>query len=60
MKAVVLDGSREGDLLGARVQAALAARLRDRGFEVEHVVLREKQVRPCVGDFLCWVRTPGV
>ncbi len=60
MRAVVLDGSKEGDVLGARVQAALAERLRHRGFDVELVVLREQQVRPCVGDFLCWVRTPGV
>jgi NAD(P)H-dependent FMN reductase len=60
MRAVVLDGAKEGDVLGARVRAAAEGRLRDRGFEVEHIVLREMRVRPCVGDFLCWVRTPGV
>jgi len=25
---------------------------------VEHVVLREKKIGNCAGDFYCWIRTP--
>jgi multimeric flavodoxin WrbA len=27
---------------------------------VEHIVLREKKIGNCAGDFFCWIRTPGV
>ena len=60
MKAVLLDGSYAGDGTGERVRAALTARLQARGWEVEHIVLREKKIGNCAGDFFCWIRTPGV
>lgn len=30
------------------------------GWEVASVVLREKKIGTCAGDFFCWIRTPGV
>jgi multimeric flavodoxin WrbA len=59
MKAILLDGSHENDGTGERARAALAAELQDQGWEVEHVLLRERDIGPCAGDFFCWVRTPG-
>jgi len=60
MKAVLLDGSPTADVTGARVRGALEARLRERGWQVEPVLLRERNIGACAGDFYCWVRTPGV
>ena len=58
-KALLLDGSHADDDTGERVRAALAAGLQSDGWVVEHVVLREKTIGDCAGDFYCWVRTPG-
>ena len=60
MKAVILDGSPIADETGARIRAALETRLRERGWEVEPVLLTERKIGACAGDFYCWVRSPGV
>ena len=60
MKALILNGSLEGDTTGERVRAALMAELQKRGWEIEHVLLREKKIGNCAGDFYCWVRSPGL
>ncbi len=60
MKAVVLDGSFANDNTGERIRAALTAELETRGWEVESVVVREKKIGNCAGDFFCWIRTPGI
>ena len=60
MKAILLDGSQANDNTGERVQAALTAELQARGWDVEHIFLREKKIGNCSGDFFCWIRTPGV
>jgi multimeric flavodoxin WrbA len=39
--------------------AAVTSELRTRGWGVEHVLLRDKEIGPCAGDFFCWIRTPG-
>ena len=26
---------------------------------VEHILLRDKKIGNCAGDFFCWVRSPG-
>jgi multimeric flavodoxin WrbA len=60
MKAVILDGSTKNDLTGARVRAALLGQLQAQGWQAEHLLLREKKIGNCAGDFFCWVRSPGV
>jgi multimeric flavodoxin WrbA len=60
MKAIVLDGSHENDRTGERVHRALTAELQARGWEVESVLLRDRQIGNCAGDFFCWIRTPGI
>jgi len=59
-KAVLLDGSQEDGNTGERIRAALTAQPQAQGWDVEHIVLREKKIGPCAGDFFCWVRSPGV
>jgi len=60
MKAIFLDGSRANDSTGERVRAALMAQLQTQGWDVEHIVLSEKKIGNCAGDFFCWIRTPGM
>jgi len=60
MKAILLNGSQENDNSGERVRAALEAELKSRGWDVEHIVLCDKKIGNCAGDFFCWIRTPGV
>jgi multimeric flavodoxin WrbA len=60
MKAILLDGSGANDHTGERVRAALTGQLQAQGWEVGHIVLCEKKIGHCAGDFYCFVRTPGV
>lgn len=60
MRALVLDGSREGDARAPAVRRALLDELARRGWQAEALELRRLDVAPCVGCFGCWVRTPGL
>jgi multimeric flavodoxin WrbA len=60
MKAIVLNGARTQDITGQHVYAALTTELESRGWQVEHVCLREKKIGNCAGDFFCWIRNPGI
>src|SRR5512145_879253 len=60
MKAILLDGSQRNDVTGQRVYAALRMELESRGWQVEHLCLRERKIGNCAGDFFCWIRNPGV
>jgi multimeric flavodoxin WrbA len=59
MKALVLDGSREGDSLTPVAVLGMHSALAGRGTGVELVKLRELAIAPCTGCFGCWTRTPG-
>jgi len=59
MKALVLDGSREGDSLTPVAVLGMVSALAGRVDDVELVRLRELDVAPCAGCFGCWTRTPG-
>ena len=60
MKAILLDGSSQGDRTGERIGAALRAQLEASGRDVKHVLLRERKIGNCAGDFYCWIRSPGI
>ena len=59
MKALVLDGSREGDSLTPVAVQGMTAAFTERVDDVELVKLRELDIAPCAGCFGCWTRTPG-
>ncbi len=59
MKALVLDGSREGDALTAVAVLGMTSALAGRVDVVELVKPRELAIAPCAGCFGCWTRTPG-
>jgi multimeric flavodoxin WrbA len=60
MKAILLDGSFANDTTGERIRSALTWHLQNRGWNIETIILREKKIGQCTGNFLCWIRTPGV
>jgi len=61
MKALILNGSpTSDDSTAPAVSAALCNQLQARGWEIEHIVLREQKIGTCAGDFFCWIRNPGV
>jgi multimeric flavodoxin WrbA len=59
MKTLILDGSQSTDPTGGAVHAALVEALEARGAALESVRLAERHIGPCMGDFFCWVRSPG-
>lgn len=60
MKAIVLDGSLVNDMQGERVRNVLIPRLKAAGYDTEHIVIRDRKIGNCAGDFFCWVRSPGI
>lgn len=60
MQAVILNGSRQGEDSLAVPQQVLLEQLSGRRWEADVFPLRDMRIRHCVGDFGCWVRTPGV
>jgi multimeric flavodoxin WrbA len=60
MKATIFDGSPAGDPTGERIADILSEMLTTRGYETEHVVLRDKRIANCSGCFGCWLKTPGL
>jgi len=60
MRAVILNGSREGEDSLHSAQQIIVAELTRRRWAVEVFLLREMEIHHCVGDFACWVQTPGV
>jgi hypothetical protein len=56
MKTLILDGTSPDDLAAESVVRALLNLLPDS----QRVILREQKIGNCAGDFLCWVRNPGM
>ena len=59
MKTLILDGSLAGDSVGSYSVTTLQEALAARGWNSEVVALRDKKIGNCMGDFLCWLKTPG-
>ena len=60
MKTLILNGLRAGNEPAERLATMLDAELKENGYEVNHIVVREQKIGNCAGDFYCWVRTPGM
>ncbi len=59
MKAVILNGAEKGDAAASAVQQILEDKIKNIGWEIEPFVLCDVEIANCVGDFFCWVKTPG-
>jgi multimeric flavodoxin WrbA len=60
MKALLFDGSREGDPVSGQAREVIERNLRAKGWEVSSLTLREMEIAPCLGCFRCWTETPGM
>jgi multimeric flavodoxin WrbA len=60
MKALILNGARDADPAITAVESSMIKLLRENGWEVEAIALREKNIAGCLGCFGCWVKTPGI
>jgi multimeric flavodoxin WrbA len=56
MKVLLLDGSQAADPLAIDITRAVRMLFP----ESQAIVLRDRKIGNCAGDFLCWVRSPGV
>jgi multimeric flavodoxin WrbA len=59
MKAVIFDGSKDGDLVANKIEAELKEQLSKIGWEVEILELRKLKIAECTSCFGCWIKTPG-
>ena len=61
MKVMALNSSPRGggQSKTAIMLESLVEGMREAGADVELVQLRDKTIKPCVGCFTCWTRTPG-
>lgn len=60
MKAILLDGSQNNDVMAELIYSGLSHELQSRGWQVERIRLCEQKIGNCAGDFFCWIRNPGV
>jgi multimeric flavodoxin WrbA len=60
MKAVILYGALTEDTTMSSVYDILVAELETRAWQLESFILHDSPIAPCLGCFLCWVRTPGI
>jgi multimeric flavodoxin WrbA len=58
-KVLVLDGTAAGDEAAWPVLDALVGELERTGAEVRIFSLRDMELAHCIGDFGCWLETPG-
>jgi multimeric flavodoxin WrbA len=59
MKALVFDGYSSYNSAAETICALIIEELERNGFEVEKIVLRDKNVAACQGCFDCWLKSPG-
>lgn len=60
MKIAILDGEQHpGKTAFGEYLGTVASLLRSSGHEVDRLVLRELDIKQCLGCWGCWVKTPG-
>lgn len=57
--ATILNGMRENGSPTEAVHTALVSTLIARNWRITPFVLKDKEIRPCLGCFGCWTQTPG-
>lgn len=60
MKAIIFDGSKEGDDTLSVALEITENELKEYGYGITSLILRKIEIAPCLGCFGCWVQTPGV
>lgn len=60
MKALIINGAREGETTLNVPNDLILQTLSDHGYKVNSILIRELNIEGCVGCFGCWLKTPGV
>ncbi len=59
MRVLILDGSESGDSLINSISELVVKKLKLQNHDVKTITLRDHNIKPCLGCFKCWVKTPG-
>lgn len=59
MKALILNGAIKTDSSMSSIKDITKEVITNQGYNVESIMLHEKDIGPCLGCFCCWVQTPG-
>jgi len=60
MDFVILNGMNENDSFLQEINSSIENELLKQGFQGKSISLHEKDIKPCLGCFKCWVETPGI
>ncbi len=60
MKATVLNGCLDDQEFGNAFHETVLAELASAGYNAIPYILREEKIAPCMGCFVCWIKTPGI
>lgn len=60
MKVLILCDRKSADVAGYNLWAHVEEAIKEKGCEVQAAVVSADEVKPCLGCFGCWVKTPGL
>ena len=60
MEYVILNGMNENDSFLQEINNSIENKFLKKGFQGESILLHEKDIKPCLGCFKCWIETPGI
>lgn len=60
MNYVILNGMYEDDSFIPRVNQMVSEEFQRNKYTGDTVILHDKEIKPCLGCFKCWVQTPGI
>lgn len=60
MKALILDGSKEGDYKIKLIRKTIENELNNIDWVVNSLTLRDINIAPCKGHLSCWFKMPGI
>ncbi|WP_353094720.1 flavodoxin family protein [Tissierella praeacuta] len=60
MRALILNGALKEDQSMERMNRLTEEVIIEQGYEVESIVLYQKNIKECMGCFGCWIKTPGI
>lgn len=60
MNYLILNGMYEADSFIPKVEKIVSEEFNQKGIKGETIVMHEKNIKPCLGCFKCWIQTPGI